>query len=77
VSNDPGSPAVAAPAIAVVAGHPTAEELGALVVVLSVLASEPREPPRTPPSDGWAARRRGLRTELRPGPDAWRRFGRA
>jgi len=61
----------------VVRGRPTDEEIAALVVVLT--ARRPADTPAARPQvspDGWAARWRGLRTSLRPGPGAWRLSGR-
>ena len=66
------------PILRVVRGHPTAEELAALLVVMmSTLSAAAPEEPRPTSTDGWAARWRGLRTELRPGRDAWRLSDRA
>jgi hypothetical protein len=60
----------------VVAGHPTAEELAALLIALTTVAtetvaSETAAPQRPAPPGGWADRSYGLRTSLRPGPRAW------
>ena len=69
------------PVVEIVRGRPTAEEVAALVIALQ-LARRAREPSPSPaagsvPSgDGWTSRRRGLRTSLRPGRDAWRLSGR-
>lgn len=53
----------------VVRGEPTDEELAALTVTLTALASG--EPPSTPhPRSTWTAPR--LRAPLHPGPGAWR-----
>jgi Acyl-CoA carboxylase epsilon subunit len=68
--------ATEAPAIRIVRGHPTVEEIAAFVVALSALSATAATPPAPAGSDGWAARWRGLRTELRPGPQAWRFSGR-
>jgi hypothetical protein len=62
----------AEPLLTVVRGNPTAEEIAALVVVLSSLRTPPAAPPEPISTDGWAARWRGLRTTWRSGPDAWR-----
>lgn len=59
------------PALRVVRGEATPEEVAALVVVLAAAsdAGEP-EPPR-PPSR-WTSRPHGPRGPLHPGPGAWR-----
>ncbi|MDF2146499.1 acyl-CoA carboxylase epsilon subunit [Knoellia sp. p5-6-4] len=59
------------PALRVVRGDATPEELAALVAVLSAASGgdEP-EPPR-PPSR-WTSRPHGPRGPLHPGPGAWR-----
>ena len=64
------------PTIRVVAGHPTPEELAALVIALSVVSAEAPEPQRPAPLRGWSDRSYGLRTSLRPGPCAWPSSGR-
>lgn len=63
-------------AIQVVAGHPTAEELAAVVTVLAARraaddATAPTEPERSP----WSAYWRRIRETPRPGPGAWRASG--
>ncbi len=59
------------PALRVVRGVPTADELAALVAVLAArtgpVAADPDEQPRT-----WSAHWRGLREPLHAGPDGWR-----
>ena len=78
-----GAQPASGPALEVVAGHPSAEELAALTVALSaVLAARGgpggREravrPGRT--ASGWADRSRMLAAPPRPGRDAWRRSAR-
>jgi hypothetical protein len=71
------------PALEVVAGHPSAEELAALTVALSaVLAahSGPGAPGRAGQpgraASGWADRSRMMPAPPRPGRDAWRRSAR-
>jgi hypothetical protein len=71
------------PVLEVVAGHPSADELAALVVALSaVLAARDQagRPGRaTRPgraASAWADRSRLLGAPLTPGRDAWRRSGR-
>jgi hypothetical protein len=71
-------PPASGPALEVVAGHPSAEELAALTVALAAaLAARSRagQPGRS--SRGWADRSRMMGAPLRPGPDAWRRSARA
>ena len=60
----------------VVAGHPTPEELAALVIALSTVASDDPGTQRPAPLRGWSDRSYGLRTSLRPGPHAWPLSGR-
>ena len=60
----------AAPAFRVVAGHPSDEELAALVVVLTAAATAPATP-APPPVSAWAAAARQGRPVLTPGPGAW------
>ena len=63
------------PALEVVAGHPSPDELAALTVTLAaVLAARHRAAGRAGrAASGWASRSRMLGAPLRPGPDAWRR----
>ena len=65
------------PVLAVVAGHPSAEELAALTVALSAVLAA-RGPAGQPgrAASGWADRSRMMGAPLRPGPDAWRRSAR-
>jgi hypothetical protein len=68
--------APARPLLRVVRGEPTAEELAALVTVISARASggpEP-EPVRASP---WASRAEQLRVPITPGPGAWVRSARS
>ena len=60
------------PALRVVRGDATAEEIAALV---AALLSRPGDvgAPSAPPRSAWADRSRLLRRPLRPGPGAWRR----
>lgn len=58
------------PALRVVRGDATPEELAALVAVLSAASGGEPEPPR-PPSR-WTSRPHGPRGPLHPGPGAWR-----
>ena len=55
-----------------VRGNPTDDEVGALVLVLAALRQPDADRAPTAPVSGWTDRSAGLRTMLRPGPDAWR-----
>ena len=57
----------------VIRGEPTADELAAVVVVLTARAAESdgQPAPRRPQSE-WAAKSRQMRPQLTPGPGAWR-----
>ena len=59
------------PVLRVVRGEPSAEELAALVAVLTARAAAPAAPP--PPRSVWADPTSRLRGTVRTGPDAWRR----
>jgi len=59
------------PALRVVRGDATPEEIAALVAVL--LSRSGDEVPPAPARSAWADRSRQLRRPLRPGPGAWRR----
>jgi hypothetical protein len=66
--------AVAQPLVSVVRGEPTAAELAALTVVVDALlrhGSQSSEPER-PDGSRWAAKEQLMRSQLRPGPGAWR-----
>ena len=58
------------PVLRIVRGEPTAEELAALLAVITARAvtHEPAERPRS----AWAESARGLRRPISPGPGAWR-----
>jgi hypothetical protein len=62
-----------APLLAFPRGHPTAEEIAAVVAVLALLPG-PAEQPRTGHlmRSEWSARYRMMREPLRRGPGAWR-----
>jgi hypothetical protein len=63
----------------VVAGQPTAEEVAALTVALSLAAraqAARRSAGGREPVGGWASRGGLLRSPLAHGPDAWRRSAR-
>ena len=57
------------PALRVVRGAPTPEELAALVVLLAARAGAGRPASRRPRR--WSDPARGLRSGVRPGQDAW------
>ncbi|MGI8701796.1 MAG: acyl-CoA carboxylase subunit epsilon [Nocardioidaceae bacterium] len=62
------------PLLRVVRGDPTAEELAALVAVLSARAdSTGRAAGPAAPQSAWAAPRLRTRRPLHPRPDEWRR----
>ncbi len=63
----------AAPLFAVVSGDPTAEEVAALVAVLSFRAGTERSSDPAVAPSAWSAPSRRMRGDLRHGPDAWRR----
>jgi Acyl-CoA carboxylase epsilon subunit len=60
------------PALRVIRGDATAEEIAALVAVLLSRPGDAGAPPAAARS-AWADRSRQLRRPLRPGPGAWRR----
>jgi len=66
------------PALKVVAGRPSAEELAALTVALSAALAARGGPAGLPgrASPGWADRSRMMGVPPRPGRDAWRRSAR-
>jgi hypothetical protein len=72
-----GQPA-SGPVLAVVAGHPSAEELAALTVALRAVLAARGGPAGQPgrASPGWADRSRLMGAPPAPGPDAWRRSAR-
>jgi hypothetical protein len=60
------------PALRVVRGDATPEEIAALVAVLLARPGDDEVPP-VPARSAWADRSSQLRRPLRPGPGAWRR----
>ena len=60
------------PALRVVRGDATPEEIAALVAVLLARSGGDEVPP-VPARSAWADRSSQLRRPLRPGPGAWRR----
>ena len=68
----PDESAAATPAFRVVRGHPTEEEVAALLVVLSARATpEPTTTAAPTRTSGWASYARAIRAPLQPGPGAW------
>jgi hypothetical protein len=59
----------AAPAFSVVSGHPTDEEVAALVAALTLRHTEVEAPSQ--PVSGWSAYWRAVGAPLGPGPGAW------
>jgi Acyl-CoA carboxylase epsilon subunit len=77
MTDEPGD----SPMLSVVSGHPSAEELAALtVVVTATLAARQRAAAARasagPARSAWLDRAALTRTPLRPGPDAWRHSAR-
>ena len=72
------APSAGAPALKVVAGDPSAEELAALTVALAAALASGGGPGNRPrrAASGWADRSRLMNAPLRPGPDAWCRSAR-
>ncbi|WP_166349250.1 acyl-CoA carboxylase subunit epsilon [Phytoactinopolyspora limicola] len=60
------------PLVQVVTGHPSDDELAAVVAVISAKSAAPADPPEPAQPSTWAAYWRTVRTPLRPGPGAWR-----
>jgi hypothetical protein len=72
VSSAPDDDASATPLLRVVRGQPTAEELAALIAVVTArAAAADADPPRT--RSTWADPSRQLRQATQHGPGAWRR----
>jgi hypothetical protein len=69
----PAEPA-ARPALRIIKGNPSPEEIAAVTVVLSIATSGDGEPDRREQvlSGGWADPARRLRQPVPPGPGAWR-----
>ncbi|MET0693954.1 MAG: acyl-CoA carboxylase subunit epsilon [Propionibacteriaceae bacterium] len=65
------------PALTVVHGNPTPEEIAALVAVLAVSRGSQPDTSAVPKPTGWSAYWRAVRAPLMPGPDAWRASGRS
>jgi Acyl-CoA carboxylase epsilon subunit len=65
---------VSRPALSVVRGAPTPEELAAVVVALAARGGQPAPAPR-PRRSEWAAKSRQMRPALTAGPGAWRASG--
>jgi hypothetical protein len=58
------------PALRVVHGDPSADEIAVVTAVLSAIGSEPELPPA--PRGGWADPRHRLGPAVRPSPGGWR-----
>jgi hypothetical protein len=72
VSDAPDEDAAAAPLLRVVRGQPTAEELAALIAVVTArAAAADADRPRS--RSTWADPSRQLRRPMQHGPGAWRR----
>ncbi|MBX6389270.1 MAG: acyl-CoA carboxylase subunit epsilon [Frankia sp.] len=77
-AGQPGDPGGSGrPLLRLVRGDATPEEIAALVAVLTARAAAAAAPPPPPPRSLWADPSHALRTPLAPGPDGWRRAGRA
>lgn len=62
------------PLLRVVSGHPTPEELAALIAVVTARSGAVAVP-AAPPASRWSAPAGRLRRPLQPGPGAWRASG--
>jgi hypothetical protein len=60
------------PALRIVRGDPTPEEVAALTVVLAAASGGSGEPEDTGPASVWNERESLVRRPLTPGPGAWR-----
>jgi hypothetical protein len=65
------------PALAVVAGQPTAEELAAVIITLTALSARATEAagsaaPNAAPRSAWSASSQLMRDPVTAGPGAWR-----
>jgi hypothetical protein len=69
---EPGDPEAARPLLRVVRGEPTADELAALLAVITAKVATQTKAAR--PRSAWGDAARRLRRPLSPGPGAWRRF---
>jgi hypothetical protein len=66
-----GTEQTPSPALQVVTGSPTEEELAAVVVVMAAASVEPAPDPAPRERSRWAAAARLARPPLAPGPGAW------
>jgi hypothetical protein len=66
------APGPARPALRIVKGDPTPEEIAALVAVLARMGSGAAAPAPPPRRSEWASHHRRMRPVLNPGPGAWR-----
>lgn len=60
------------PVVRVVKGDPTAEELAALVAVVTARSTAPAVPAEPQRASNWATYWRNARQPLHPGPGQWR-----
>jgi hypothetical protein len=60
------------PALRIVRGDPTPEEVAALTAVLAAATGGPGEPEDAGPASVWVERETLVRRPLTPGPGAWR-----
>jgi Acyl-CoA carboxylase epsilon subunit len=80
--DDGAKPPAGGPALEIVAGQPSAEELAALTVALAAVLATHGDPAAPDPGGrpgraaGWADRSRMMRYPPGPAPDAWRRSAR-
>ena len=80
--DDGAAEAAGGPALEIVAGRPSAEELAALTVTLAAVLATHGDPAAGGPggrpgrASGWADRSRMMRFPPGPAPDAWRRSAR-
>jgi hypothetical protein len=77
-ATEPAEPPPPAPAVLrVIKGHPTDEELAAVVTVLALSAGRAPTGTRAAAGTGqWSAYWRGVGAPMPAGPDAWRRSAR-
>jgi hypothetical protein len=80
--NRRAAPTAGGPALEIVAGHPSAEELAALTVALAAVLATHGDPAVAGPggrsgrASGWADRSRMMRFPPGPAPGVWRRSAR-
>ena len=72
MSEDSEQPSSARPALRIVSGDPTPEELAAVTVVLTALSRAAAQPEQTSPAGGWSDLSLRIPRMPAPGPGAWR-----